>query len=86
MSSIGGAISFGYTSLATIKYARQEHKNDIVIFATIGFILSVIFAFILLVPLPFIPEISLSLESYICLVLWTLIGFLFYKSKKHHIT
>ena len=38
MSSIGGAISFGYTSIATLKYAKQEKKNDIVIFAAIGFL------------------------------------------------
>lgn len=82
MSSIGGAISFGYTSLAARKYAKQEHKNDIVIFATTGFIFSVIFAVILLVPLPFIPEISFSFESYMCLILWILLGFLFYETKR----
>ncbi|MBQ9419459.1 MAG: APC family permease [Synergistaceae bacterium] len=79
MSSIGGTISFGYTSLATMKYARQERKKDMIIFAAIGFIFSVLFAVVLLVPLSVIPEASLSFQSYICLILWILLGILFYR-------
>ncbi|MBR2209598.1 MAG: APC family permease [Synergistaceae bacterium] len=79
MSSIGGAIGFGYTSLASRVYAIREHKNDIAIFGTLGFIFSVIFAVILLVPLPFIPDISLSFEALMCLLVWTFLGALFYQ-------
>ncbi len=79
MSSIGGAIGFGYTSLAARVYARKEHKNDIAIFGTLGFIFSVLFAVILFVPLPFIAGVSLSSEALLCFIAWTLLGVVFYR-------
>ncbi len=80
MSSIGATISFGYTALATRKYAALENKKDIMIFAALGFLLSILFAIILLIPIPFIPGISLSFESYTCLVFWILLGIIFYRN------
>ena len=80
MSSIGAAISFGYTALATRKYAALENKKDIMIFAAFGFLFSVLFAIILLIPIPFFPGISLSFESYMCLVFWILLGIIFYRN------
>lgn len=79
MSSIGGAIGFGYTSLAARVYAVREHKNDIAIFGTLGFMFSVLFAVILFVPLPFISGVSLSSEALLCFVAWTLLGAVFYR-------
>ena len=79
MSSIGGAIGCGYTSLAARVYAVREHKNDIAIFGTLGFMFSVLFAVILFVPLPFISGVSLSSEALLCFVAWTLLGAVFYR-------
>lgn len=73
MSSVGGAISFGYTSLAALKFSRIEGRTDIMIFGGLGFILSMIFALLLLVPIPSL-DCSLDLPSYILLVLWTILG------------
>ena len=73
MSSVGGAISFGYTSLAAFKFSRIEGRTDIMIFGGLGFILSMIFALLLLVPIPSL-DCSLDLPSYILLVLWTVLG------------
>ena len=82
MSSIGGAISFGYTSLAALHFARIERRRDIMIFGTIGFIFSLMFAFFLLVPVHGL-DCSLDLPSYILLFLWTTAGILlFFRIKR----
>lgn len=76
MSSIGGAISFGYTSLAAVNFARQEKRVDIMIFGYLGVVLSVMFAVLLLVPLGFGCE--LSVPSYVMLGVWMMLGLVFY--------
>ena len=73
MSSVGAAISFGYTSLAAMKFSRIEGRMDIMIFGVLGFILSMIFTLLLLVPIPSL-DCSLDLPSYILLILWSVLG------------
>lgn len=79
MASIGGAIGFAYTSISACKYALHEKRSDIVIFGVLGFVLSLGFAVLLLVPIPGI-NVSLGKESYILLVIWIIIGIAFYHS------
>lgn len=73
MSSIGGAVSFGYTSLAAMKFAREEKRTDIMIFGLAGLIFAVVFAFLLLVPVKGL-DCSLELPSYILLLVWVILG------------
>ncbi len=73
MASIGGAIGYGYTSLAAYKFSRLENRKDVAIFGMLGFVLSVIFAVLLLVPIPGLDS-SLSLPSYFMLIAWIVIG------------
>ena len=77
MSAIGGAIGFGYTSLAARKYAREEGRLDIKIFGTLGFTFSAFFALLLLIPFPKL-ECSMGRESWLCLILWTVLGLIFF--------
>lgn len=82
MSSIGGAVSFGYTSLAALHFARAEKRTDIMIFGITGFIFSFMFAFFLLVPVSGL-DCSLELPSYVLLLIWIIIGAeLFSRMKK----
>lgn len=81
MSSIGGAISFGYTSLAAVRFARLEGRTDITIFGVTGFIFSLLFAFFLLVPVDGL-DCSLEFPSYILLLVWTLAGILMFMRTK----
>ncbi|MBQ3403713.1 MAG: APC family permease [Synergistaceae bacterium] len=81
MSSIGGAISFGYTSLAAVRFAFSEGRRDIVILGAAGFIFSVMFAFLLLVPVPGL-DCSLDFPSYVLLVIWIAAGSLFFLRMK----
>ena len=77
MASIGGAIGFSYTCMASCKYAWHEKRWDITIFGAIGSLLSLSMAVLLLVPIPGL-NVSLGKESYILLVAWTVIGVFFY--------
>ena len=77
MASIGGAIGFSYTCMASCKYAWREKRWDIMIFGAIGSILSLSMAVLLLVPIPGL-NVSLGKESYILLAAWTIIGIIFY--------
>ena len=78
MASTGAAIGFAYTSIAAAKYAWYERRMDILIFGILGFILSLIMVVFLLVPLPGL-SVSLSNESYVFLLIWSVLGFVFYR-------
>lgn len=77
MASIGAAIGFAYTSISAFKYARNEKRTDIMIFSILGFILSLGMAMLLLVPIPSL-NVSLSKESYMLLIVWVILGAMFY--------
>ena len=81
MASIGGAIGFAYTSIASCKYAWKEKRFDILIFGILGFILSVGMALLLLIPIPGL-NVSLYKESYVLLVVWVILGFAFFKARR----
>ena len=77
MASTGAAAGFAYTSISACKYAYQEKRIDIIILGAIGFIFAILFEVLLLVPIPGV-EGSLSKESYMLLIIWLALGFIFY--------
>lgn len=77
MSSTGAAIGYGYTSLAALKEAAKEKDTKVMITGAIGAVFSVIFLVLLLVPIPLFG-CSLGKESYICLLVWIVLGCVFY--------
>ena len=81
MASIGASIGFAYTSISAAKYALSEKRTDIVIFGSLGFILSLGMAVLLLVPLPGL-NVSLGHESYMLLVVWIVLGVIFYRIRR----
>ena len=76
-SSIGASIGFGYTSLAARKAAKEDGNRDMVVLGTVGAFFSLLFAVLLLVPVPALNA-SLGRESYICLFAWSALGLLVY--------
>lgn len=84
MSSIGAAIGYGYTCIAsykTLKNNPQDKKPLLKVLSVIGFIFSIIFVLLLIIP--GMPS-YLAVESRICLVVWMVIGLIFYFwSKKY---
>lgn len=77
MASIGAAIGYGYTSAAAFVFAKQEKNKGIMVTGVLGTLMSVMFAVLLLVPIPFF-NCSLGRESYICLLAWVVLGLVFY--------
>ena len=77
MSSLGAAIGYGYTSAAAFRFAKAERNVGIMITGIVGLIMAVTFAILLLVPIPLL-NCSLGSESYICLLVWIVMGALFY--------
>ena len=78
MASIGAAIGFAYTSISAAKYAWNERRMDILIFGSLGFVLSLGMALLLLVPLPGL-SVSLGRQSYTLLLVWIVLGVIFYR-------
>ena len=81
MSSIGAAIGYGYTSLAAFKFAKKEKNTGIMATGIIGSIMALAFIVLLFVPIPMF-NCSLGKESYICLVIWIVMGGAFYLLSK----
>ena len=77
MASTGAAAGFAYTSISACKYAKHEKRTDIIILGGIGFLFAMLFEVLLLIPIPGI-EGSLGKESYMLLILWLTLGFIFY--------
>ena len=77
MPSVGAAIGYGYTSLAAYKFAKEEKNTGLIGTGIIGSIKALIFIVLLLVPIPLF-NCSLGKESYICLIVWILMGSVFY--------
>ena len=78
MSSIGAAIGYGYTCLATLRTLKtnpQDRRPMLKLFAVVGAVFSLIFVLLLLIP--GMPS-YLAPESRICLVIWCLLGIVFY--------
>ncbi len=80
MASLGAAVGYAYTSLVAYKYASESGDTAIKITGLLGFIFAVFFAILLLVPIPYF-NISLGRESYFFLLIWTLMGYYFYRTQ-----
>ena len=78
MSSTGAAIGFGYTSAAAVFLALKENNKPIIVTGVIGTFFSLVFLVLLLVPIAGLNT-SLCFEAYISLIIWSLLGILFYK-------
>jgi amino acid transporter len=81
MSSLGAAIGYAYTSAAAFVSARRKGDRGIMFTGVLGTILAVFFMVLLLVPIP-VFNCSLGKESYICLIIWTVMGAVFYVRSK----
>ena len=81
MSSIGAAIGYGYTSAAAFVFARKNQNPAIAFTGVLGTVFAIMFAVLLLVPIPAF-QCSLGKESYICLIIWIIMGLWFYFSTR----
>ena len=78
ITTMGGAIAYGYTSLAAWRTARAEKNRRIEITGLAGFLISVWFGLNFMFPQ--LPSAgSLAPETYLILTFWLVFGFVFFR-------
>ena len=87
MSAIGASIAFAFTCMSTIvTLKREQDKNPFVkTMAYLGTIFSFVFVILQLIPIPGLEGVHFGKESYILLVVWSVIGVVFYVYRKKRI-
>ncbi|MBQ7725532.1 MAG: APC family permease [Clostridia bacterium] len=80
MSSIGASIGYFFTCASTLRTIKKTGDGTvgIKITATLGMILAVVFMLLQLIPIPGLSGVHFCKESYIMLIVWIIIGLLFY--------
>ena len=77
LTSFGAIVGFGYTSAAAYKIGKTEGDKSAAVTGVAGFIISVIFIIVQLVPRLSAME-AMGCEAFLLLSLWCLLGFVFY--------
>ena len=87
MSAIGASMGFFFTSASALKrmHVDKDAPKFIKATAIIGMIFSVIFMVLQLIPIPGLSGVHFGKESYLMLIVWVVIGIVFYFSKKKKI-
>lgn len=80
MSAIGASIGYMFTCLATRRIMKREGDGTVSlkIFAIIGIAFSAAFIILQLIPIPGLEGVHFCWQSYVMLVVWVLIGVIFY--------
>lgn len=80
MSAIGASIGYFFTSASTLVIARRDGDGTkfLKAMAATGVIFSVIFMILQLIPIPGLSGVHFGKESYIMLIVWIVIGLVFY--------
>ncbi len=86
MSAIGASIGYLFTSAATIVTLNKDGDGSgfTKAMAIAGVIFSVIFIVLQLVPIPGLSGVHFGKESYIMLIVWIVIGAVFYLKQKEN--
>lgn len=88
MSAIGASIGYFFTSASTLVTARRDGNGTpfLKTMATLGVIFSAVFMILQLIPIPGLNGVHFSGESYIMLVIWIIIGLVFYVMQRKFFT
>lgn len=84
MSAIGASIGYFFTSAATLVTLRRDKDGTgfLKVMAIIGVIFSITFMILQLIPIPGLNGVHFGNESYIMLVVWIVIGLIFYAKQQ----
>ena len=84
MSSIGASMGFFFTSAAALKKMRKDKdvKGILKVMAALGMIFSITFMVLQLVPIPGLSGVHFGKESYLMLLVWIVLGIIFYFGRK----
>ena len=78
VNTIGATIDYTYTSIVTIITARQLGKGLAQFTGTVGCVVSAIFFLYFMVPNVWTVS-AMTTESYLILILWSILGFVFFR-------
>lgn len=84
MSAIGASMGFFFTSASAFKKmnADGDHKRGFKLAAAVGMVFSVIFMILQLIPIPGLNGVHFGKESYFMLLVWIVLGIIFYLFKR----
>ena len=84
MSAIGASIGYFFTSASTLVTLKRDGDGTLLLkaMAIIGVVFSVAFMVLQLIPIPGLSGVHFGKESYIMLVIWIVIGLVFYLKQK----
>lgn len=82
MSAIGASIGFEFTCLSTLVTLKRNRDGGafIKVAAILGAVFSGIFMLLQLIPIPGLSGVHFGKESYIMLIVWIVLGIIFYVS------
>ena len=80
MSAIGASMGFFFTCASTLRKMKKDGDGStfLKVFAVIGLMFSLAFMVLQLIPIPGLIGVHFGRESYILLIVWIVIGVLFY--------
>ena len=80
MSAIGASIGYLFTSLATSHELKRDKDGSVglKVLSVIGILFSITFIILQLIPIPGLEGVSFCWQSYLMLVVWIVIGLVFY--------
>ena len=82
VTTVGATIAYALAAASALKIAREEGNKKNVVIGLIGMIISVLFALEFLIP-NILSISTLSMESYLILTIWSILGFLYFRVFLH---
>lgn len=84
MSAIGASIGYFFTCACTLVTMKRSGDSTpfLKCFAWLGVVFSVVFMILQLIPIPGLSGVHFCTESYILLLVWIVIGIVFYTKQK----
>ena len=82
VATIGATIAYAYTSIIAFMSAREEKNRLVEITGVVGAAVSILFFAYFMVP-NFWTISAMSTESYLILIVWSLLGFMFFRFVFH---
>lgn len=84
MSAIGASIGFFFTSVSTFKNSKTDGEGGYFLkgIAFLGTLFSITFMILQLFPIPGVEGVHFDKESYMMLIIWVILGIIFYFLKK----
>lgn len=84
MSAIGASMGFFFTSISALRTMNKNHDGKPIfkVMAVLGTIFSAVFMILQLIPIPGLNGVHFGKESYFMLLVWIVIGIVFYFIKK----